>query len=184
MASSERAIMAVRSIFDRYKLIAEAQDYKGFDKHLMDNAKILDATDSGVTICEFTITEQYGNLNGVMHGGAAGVIFDMCTTIALGPVAKPGSWDFLGGVTRTLNISYLKAVPLGTTVRLYSEVVQFGKTMAMIRGSMTSQDGSITYCTCEHHKVSVPTKQDHLAHKVEWDGLWKKDVDADSKPKL
>jgi acyl-coenzyme A thioesterase 13 len=63
-------------------------------------------------------------------------------------------------------------------------VVQFGKTMAMIRGSMTSQDGSIVYCTCEHHKVSVPTKQDHLAHKVEWDGLWEKDVDADSKSKL
>jgi acyl-coenzyme A thioesterase 13 len=77
-----------------YKLIAEAQDYKGFDKHLMDNAKIIDATDSGVSICEFTITEQYGNLNGVMHGGAAGVIFDMCTTIALGPVAKPGSWEY------------------------------------------------------------------------------------------
>jgi hypothetical protein len=77
-----------------YKLITEAQDYKGFDKHLMNNTKIIDATDSGVTICEFTITEEYGNLNGVMHGGAAGVIFDMCTTIALGPVAKPGSWEY------------------------------------------------------------------------------------------
>ncbi|KAM3079064.1 hypothetical protein ACMFMF_003993 [Clarireedia jacksonii] len=181
MASSERAIMAVRSIFDRYNLITEAQNYKGFDKHLMDTVKILDATDTGVTICEFTITEQYANLNGVMHGGAAGVIFDMCTTIALGPVAKPG---FLGGVTRTLNISYLKAVPIGTTVRLYSEVMQYGKTMAMIRGSMTSQDGSIIYCTCEHHKVSVPTKHEHLAHKVEWDGLWEKDADAGSKSKL
>jgi acyl-coenzyme A thioesterase 13 len=33
------------------------------------------------------------NLNGVMHGGAAGVIFDMCTTMALGPIARPGSWE-------------------------------------------------------------------------------------------
>lgn len=38
------------------------------------------------------IAPEYGNYNRVMHGGAAGVIFDMLTTIALGPVAKPGFW--------------------------------------------------------------------------------------------
>lgn len=38
------------------------------------------------------IGAEMGNYNGVMHGGAAGVIFDMLTTIALGPVAKPGFW--------------------------------------------------------------------------------------------
>lgn len=40
-----------------------------------------------------TIPETYCNLNGVMHGGAAGVIFDMFTTCALGPVARPGYWE-------------------------------------------------------------------------------------------
>lgn len=35
---------------------------------------------------------EWANYNGVMHGGAAGVIFDMLTTIALGPVARPGFW--------------------------------------------------------------------------------------------
>lgn len=38
------------------------------------------------------IGREDGNYNGVMHGGAAGVIFDMLTTIALGPVARPGFW--------------------------------------------------------------------------------------------
>lgn len=38
------------------------------------------------------IGEDFGNYNGVMHGGAAGVIFDMLTTIALGPIARPGFW--------------------------------------------------------------------------------------------
>lgn len=38
------------------------------------------------------IGPEWGNYNGVMHGGAAGVIFDMLTTIALGPVSKPGFW--------------------------------------------------------------------------------------------
>lgn len=39
------------------------------------------------------IGPEWGNYNGVMHGGAAGVIFDMLTTIALGPVARPGFWS-------------------------------------------------------------------------------------------
>jgi hypothetical protein len=52
--------------------------------------------------------------------------------------------------------------------------------MAMIRGVMTSLDGKTIYCTCEHHKVSVPTQPDHLKYKVAWDELWK----ADGKAKL
>lgn len=83
-------------------------------------------------------------------------------------------------MTRSLSISYLRAVPLGTTVHLHSKVVQVGRTMAMIRGSMTSADGKTIYCTCEHHKVNVPTLPEHLAFKVDWDGLW----DAKGQAKL
>lgn len=39
------------------------------------------------------IGEEFGNYNGVLHGGAAGVIFDMLTTVALGPIARPGFWS-------------------------------------------------------------------------------------------
>jgi acyl-coenzyme A thioesterase 13 len=39
------------------------------------------------------VSAAYCNLNDVMHGGAAGVIFDMCTTMALGPIARPGYWE-------------------------------------------------------------------------------------------
>ena len=52
--------------------------------------------------------------------------------------------------------------------------------MAMIRGVMTSLDEKTIYCTCEHHKVNVPTPKDHLKHKVAWDDLW----GADGKAKL
>lgn len=113
-----------------------------------------------------------------MHGGAAGVIFDMSTTTALCPLARPGFWEFLGGVTRSLNISYLKPVPLNTTVRLSSKVVGVGKQMALIRGQMTSLDGKTTYCTVEHHKVNVPAVPEHLTVRVPWDDQfeteWKK----------
>jgi acyl-coenzyme A thioesterase PaaI-like protein len=118
----------------RYWLVAEKENYNGFDRRLMSEAVLLDASvgppsatspaagqQSGipepVAVSSVTfslqITPAYCNLNNVMHGGAAGVIFDMMTTCALGPIARPGHWDFLGGVTRTLNLSYLRAVPVG-----------------------------------------------------------------------
>lgn len=39
------------------------------------------------------VSEDFANYNGVLHGGAAAVVFDMLTTIALGPVARPGFWE-------------------------------------------------------------------------------------------
>lgn len=76
----------------------------------MENCEVLDASvgpphdddtprptpDAGVKASCTTrlfIGAELGNYNGVMHGGAAGVIFDMLTTIALGPVARPGFWS-------------------------------------------------------------------------------------------
>ncbi len=37
-----------------------------------------------------------------------------------------------------------------------------------------STDGKTVYCTCEHHKVAVPTRKEHLTgeFEVEWDRLW------------
>ncbi|KAH6717686.1 HotDog domain-containing protein [Leptodontidium sp. 2 PMI_412] len=175
-ASRAKAMKGVEAIFERYLLIAKSTDFTGFDRHIMENVKLIDASAEGTVTFEFYIDERYSNVNGVMHGGAAGVIFDMCTTTALGPLAKPGFWDFLGGVTRTLNISYLRAIPVGTTVRIHSVVMQVGKTMAMIRGTMTTQDGKTILCTCEHHKVGVPSQPAHLKHRVPWDELWEKDA--------
>jgi acyl-coenzyme A thioesterase 13 len=48
-------------------------------------------------------------------------------------------------------------------VRIKAQVVQHGRTMAMIKGSMTSVDGKTTYVTVEHHKVNVPTRPEHLS---------------------
>ena len=157
--------------------------------------KITDAGPEGSVEYELYIAPNFSNLNSrihtkiqiiaftntppdVMHGGAAGVIFDMATTTALCPVARPGFWEFMGGVTRTLNISYLKAVPIGTTVRLISKVMSVGKQMAMIRGEMTSLDGKITYCTVEHHKVNVPVLPEHLAARIPWDDEFEKEWGA------
>ena len=76
---------------------------------------------------------------------------------------------FLGGVTRTLNISYLRACPLNTVVVVHAHVYHIGRSMALIKGWMTSEDGRAVYATCDHHKVAVPTPKAHLAYHVAWD---------------
>lgn len=138
----------------------------------MTSIQLVSASPSGSVEYTLPITPAYANLNGVMHGGAAGVIFDMCTTTALCPIARPGFWEFLGGVTRSLNISYLRAVPVGTTVRIKSRVVQAGRTMALIKGEMTSLDGETVYATVEHHKVNTPVLEEHRKARVAWDEEW------------
>lgn len=78
-------------------------------------------------------------------------------------------------MTRTLNISYLKAVPIGITVRLNSKVASVGRQMALIQGNMTSLDGKIVYCTVEHHKVNTPVKEEHVKARLPWDDEWEKE---------
>ncbi|KAF2730329.1 thioesterase family protein-like protein [Polyplosphaeria fusca] len=166
-----KAMRAVEAMFARYRLLAaqRPKDHIDFDRDVMDNLKIVDAGLDGSVEFELYVSPNFSNLNDVMHGGAAGVIFDMATTTALCPLARPGFWEFMGGVTRTLSISYLRAVPIGTTVLLSSRVVSTGKTMAMIRGTMTSLDKKITYCTVEHHKVNAPVLDHHRQARVPWD---------------
>jgi hypothetical protein len=40
---------------------------------------------------------------------------------------------------------------------------------------MVSEDGKTVYCTCEQHKVRVPTREEHRAVRVRWDEGWEKE---------
>lgn len=73
----------------------------------------------------------------------------------------------MGGVTRILTISYLRPVPIGTTIRVHAQVVQHGRTMALMRGKMTSVDGKKVFATAEHHKVNVPMNPKHVNPEVD-----------------
>jgi len=179
----QAAFKAVQDMLDLYFHIMKKENYDGYDLELMRNIRLIDAWPEGKVEWELYITPFYANLNGVMHGGAAGVIFDMGTTTALCPVQKKGYWDFLGGVTRALNISYLKPIPLNTTVRLQSVVVQHGRTMALIRGTMESVDGKTIYAVCDHHKVNVPTLPEHINLREEMEEQ-RKDAKANIKAHL
>ncbi|KAK7555365.1 thioesterase family protein-like protein [Phyllosticta paracitricarpa] len=168
-AKAMRAIQ--QGLFDRYELIVAQRpaDHVDFDRLVMSKLRLVDAALDGFSQYELTVSKEFSNLNDVMHGGAYGVVFDMATTSALNPLARPDFYFFMGGVTRVLNISYLRGVPIGTVVLLSSKVIQIGKKMAMIKGEMTSLDGKTIYATAEHHKVNALPNPQHLEYRVPWD---------------
>ena len=60
-----------------------------------------------------------------------------------------------GGVTRSLNITYLRPLQLPATVRVESLVLQMGEMASLVVGSITRAGSPKKYCICEHHKLRV-----------------------------
>ncbi|KAL7272205.1 hypothetical protein RUND412_005001 [Rhizina undulata] len=108
----------------------------------------------GTTTFEFTVTPEYANRLGSLHGGAAATLFDICTTTALIPIAREGFWEFVG-VTRSLNVTYLRPALVGCTLEFKSTVMHAGKRLVTLQGvARRKEDGAIMY-TAEHLKAGI-----------------------------
>lgn len=66
------------------------------------------------------------NSTGNMHGGAVATLVDNTTTAAQAALAEPDYWQF-GGVSRTLNVTYLRPLQGGTTVTIECLVRSVGR---------------------------------------------------------
>lgn len=75
---------------------------------------------------ELDVLKKYTSSMGNMQGGAVTLIFDMATTIAAAPLATQDFWWF-GGVSRNLNVTFMRPIKLGTRVIIECEVLQMGK---------------------------------------------------------
>ncbi|KAK3686325.1 hypothetical protein LTR37_019915 [Vermiconidia calcicola] len=105
----------------------------------------------------FVVAPFYCNGSGNLHGGAQSMIYDLCTSVTLQAIGKPGWW-FNGGVSRTLNVTYLRPAPEGTELELDAEIVAVGKTLAMLRGVIKRASDGVPISTCEHNKAAVASK--------------------------
>ncbi|KAI8634514.1 Thioesterase/thiol ester dehydrase-isomerase [Xylariaceae sp. FL1651] len=105
-----------------------------------------------------TVQPIHANGFGNMHGGCTSTIFDICTTFPLQMISRPGFWQY-GGVSRTLNVTYLRPVPVGTTVDIECEVMHAGQKLSSLRGVMrtATNDGTKgpVLAICEHGKVNT-----------------------------
>ena len=76
----------------------------------------------------------------------------------------------MGGVSRSLNVNFVRACPVkeGGRVRVRSWVVQHGRTACLIRGQIESLDGEVVFATGEHTKLQTPLDQEQLGLIREW----------------
>ncbi|KAJ0158267.1 Acyl-coenzyme A thioesterase 13 [Colletotrichum tanaceti] len=103
----------------------------------------------------FTVLPDHCNRGGNLHGGATATLFDTLTSLPLALVNdKPGFWQFLG-VSRTLNCSYLRPAPAGEECLVVCEIVQIGKTLCQLRGTLRRKRDGLVLATCEHHKFNT-----------------------------
>ncbi|KAL4996968.1 HotDog domain-containing protein [Aspergillus recurvatus] len=102
---------------------------------------------------ELTIAPKHCNYLGNLHGGCAATLFDVLSSMILLGVSKPGFFE-LGGVSRHLNVTYLRPVPVGTKVRLVSNVVNMGKRLALMRSEIlrVHEDGREEVCAVSDHE--------------------------------
>jgi acyl-coenzyme A thioesterase 13 len=101
----------------------------------------------------YTPPSFYANPLGNLHGAAHALIYDNCTTLALAAIAKPGFW-MLGGVSRVLDVKYVRALRVGEEVRVEVEVVHVGRQQAALRGLVRDKRGRVV-STCEHDKTNI-----------------------------
>ncbi|KAI1389144.1 HotDog domain-containing protein [Hypoxylon trugodes] len=108
----------------------------------------------------FLLTVLPIHANGLnnMHGGCTSTIFDSCTSLALHLIAKPGFWEHMG-VSRSLNVTYLRPIPVGTTITIKCEVLAAGRNQSALRGEMRAvgEDGreGPLLAVCDHGKVNT-----------------------------
>lgn len=101
------------------------------------NGKLIEASAGSLTI-EFVVREELTNPAGIMHGGAiAGLIDEVIgmTTFSLG---KTGFY-----VAVNLNIDFLRPGKLGEKLRVVSEVIRDGRTMAHAECKVYNEEGKL-----------------------------------------
>jgi len=110
----------------------------------------------------FTVQPEHCNRLDALHGGCAATVFDFCTTLPLALISRPGYWSRLG-VSRTLAVTYLRPAARGEAVLVDCEIVQVGRRLCSLRGTMRRRRDGLVLAVCEHGKFNTdPTASDKL----------------------
>lgn len=103
---------------------------------------------------QYTIQQSDCNRLGNAHGGQVASLFDFVTSMPMTLINKPGFWFWLG-VSRTLNVTYLKPIPMGEEILVEAEILSIGKRLTTVRGTMRRASDGTLLTVCEHGKVNT-----------------------------
>ncbi|PGH31252.1 hypothetical protein GX50_05989 [[Emmonsia] crescens] len=139
-------------------------DYKGYNHNLFRNCVLYESAIHGPhprTSFLLTVTEPFCNNVGALHGGCATTLIDVTSTGMLIALSKPGHFA-QGGVTRTLNMKFVRPVPIGVEVRIVNELVHAGKRLALVRSEIRRVDTGEVCVVGEHDKVNTDPDVERL----------------------
>lgn len=91
---------------------------------------------------------------GNLHGGCTATIIDILTSIVVMGVGQPGMFQY-GGVSRNLNVTYLRPLPVNTEIRVICEVTQIGKRLAFLRAEIRRVDDDVLCAVADHQKANT-----------------------------
>ncbi|GAA5975844.1 hypothetical protein JCM5350_000754 [Sporobolomyces pararoseus] len=124
-AGFSRAI-AKRITLDQVRVTGVELDGKDGDTKPTRSAK-------STVSCLVKVEQDMCNVSGNLHGGCGAWLVDHCSSLAL--LALSGGdeerWT-TSGVSTNLNLNYLKAAPLGTNLKIVTEVLNFGRVTSLL----------------------------------------------------
>ncbi|KAF2155676.1 hypothetical protein K461DRAFT_290679 [Myriangium duriaei CBS 260.36] len=136
----------------------EADDGRFFAPLFKGGLKLLEASSDkpgqARTLWEFDNTAYWANNSSNLHGGAHSTIFDILTSFTTAVIARPGFW-LLGGVSRTLNVTYLRPAPSGEPMLIECEIIHAGQRLALMKATMRKKSDGAIISICEHNKVNA-----------------------------
>lgn len=105
------------------------------------------------------VTPNMCNTMKNLHGGCAATLVDNLSTAILMGVSRPGVFQY-GGVSRNLNVTYLRPVPLDTEIRLICEVVHVGRRLALLKAEIRRVDNDELCVIADHQKANTDPESD------------------------
>lgn len=138
-------------------LIHTAQG-KAFDAVLADITDIT-ATD-GRLQCRLRVAPNVANRFGGLHGGCIATIVDTVGTAAL-VTAQTRT-----GVSTHISVDYLAPAPIGTVVDIDAQVVKAGRSVSLVRVTLTNTTTGKTVAVGTHQKF-VGREDTQLASEVQ-----------------
>lgn len=81
-------------------------------------------------------------------------MIDVLTTTILLGMGEPGKFS-IGGVTRSLDLKFLRAVPVYVEVAIVCEVVHIGRRLALLKAEIRRTDTGDVCIVGEHDKANT-----------------------------
>ncbi|EAS29230.3 thioesterase [Coccidioides immitis RS] len=146
----------VNRIKSMYERSLDEHENSFFDAQLQDKVRFHSASLAAPVRATFrsVVTLSMCNRLESLHGGCAATLIDVLTSVILLGLGKPGMFSY-GGVTRSLDVKYLRPVPEGVEMEIICELVNMGKRLAMLRGEIRRVDNGDLCVVGMHDKANT-----------------------------